>query len=136
MYTPAAPTTMRILKFFFSTLLLCSAFVVRPTIATAQDGLPPVRQLIADTLKLCNDDRESNTSSLNELAAAQCYLGDFSAARKNLLPYERDDFFQQAAYQTCAQIEIELTGSTAAIPDALWKDGFGFMHCDAALAFI
>src|SRR5262245_66464960 len=121
---------------FFSAWLIGAVIVWRTNPSTAQDGLPPVRQLIAETLTLCNVDRENNTSALNDLAAAQCYLGDFAAARKNLLPYGRDDIVQQAAHQACAQIEIELTGSIASIPDALWNDGFGFMHGDAALAFL
>jgi tetratricopeptide (TPR) repeat protein len=134
-YAVTAPTIhMRILILVAG--LIGPSFVDRDRSAAAQDNLPAVRRLIAETLKLCNEDRESNISSLNDLAAAQCYLGDFTAARKNLLPYERDNIFQQSAHQTCAQIEIELTGSTAEVPAALWNDGFGFMHCDAALAFI
>jgi tetratricopeptide (TPR) repeat protein len=102
----------------------------------AQDGLPPVGQLIAETLKLCETDGESHTQALNDLAAAKCYLGDFASARKILLPFGPDNFFQQAAHHTCAGIEIEATGSIASIPAALWKDDFGFMHGDAALAFV
>jgi tetratricopeptide (TPR) repeat protein len=102
----------------------------------AEDGLPPVRQLITETLTLCNADREENRSALNDVATAQCYLGEFAAARENLLPYTPEDFFQQAIHQRCARIEFAITGSTTSIPKALWNDGFGFMHCDAALAFI
>jgi tetratricopeptide (TPR) repeat protein len=112
------------------------AIALRAGMADAQDRLPPVRQLIAETLALCNADRESNSLALYHLAEAQCYLGEFAAARKILPPYTQDNFFRQAAYQTCAEIEIELTGSTASVPDDLWKDGFGFMHADAALAFV
>jgi tetratricopeptide (TPR) repeat protein len=100
-----------------------------------QDALPPVRELLAQTLALCSADRENNRGALNDLAAAQCYLGEFAAARKTLLPHEPNDIFQLSAHHTCARIEIELTSSAANIPAALWNDEFGFMHYEAALAY-
>jgi hypothetical protein len=120
----------------FNACLIGSLWIWLGCFSGAKDSMPPVRRLIAETLAACNADREGNSLALNDLAAAQCYLGDFDSARKTLLPFALDDIFQQAAHQTCAQIEIELTGSTAGIPQALWNDGFGFMHSDAALAFI
>jgi hypothetical protein len=127
-------------EFAFSGLLrafLILAFIVGlARSAGAQDGIPPVRQLIAETLAICDADREGNISALNDLAAAQCYLREFEAARKNLLPYTKDDVFQQTMHQQCACIEIEITGSADSVPKALWDDGFGFMHCDAAMAYL
>jgi len=116
---------------------LCTAigFVV-PLLAGlgyAQDSLPPVRQLIVETLTLCDADREENSESLDTLAEAQAYLGDFSAARKTLLSISTD---WRLAHLNCAKIEIELTGSVASIPDAYWKSDQGIMRCKAALAFI
>jgi tetratricopeptide (TPR) repeat protein len=120
----------------FSVWLSGTILVCLTNFSAAQEGLPPVRQLIAETLALCNADRESHSLALDYFAEAQCYLGDFAAARKTLPPYAPDNFFRAAYYQSCAQIEIEMTGSTASIPAALWKDDFGFMHGDAALAFV
>jgi tetratricopeptide (TPR) repeat protein len=124
------------LRDYFSAWLIGAVLVCLANSSAAQDGLPPVKQLIAETLALCNADRESNTLALNDLAEAQCYLGDFTSARKTLSPSAPDNFFRQAAHQKCAEIEIEITGSTDSIPAALWKDEFGFMHGDAALAFV
>src|SRR5580765_513083 len=100
--------------------MLLACLVTLPSLATSGESLPPIKQLINETLALCNSDREENISALNDLAAAQCYLGDFAAARKNLLPYKPDDWFQQTKHQEFARIEIELTGSEASIPKALW----------------
>src|SRR5262245_10659074 len=83
--------------------LLVAGCLLGESFSVAQDRPPPVRKLIAETLVLCNVDREGNTSALNNLAIAQCYLGDFTAARANLLPFSPDNFFQQAIHQSCAQ---------------------------------
>src|SRR5436190_21935728 len=99
MAVPSPIRGARLSSFLFAWLFY-SVLLWIVSISSAQDGLPPVRQLIAETLRLCNEDREESISSLNDLAAAQCYLGDFAAARKNLLPYERDNIFQQSAHQT------------------------------------
>lgn len=105
----------------------------------AQDTLPPLRQLIAETLTLANTDRENNSAALNDLAQAECYLGDFAAARKTLPPYGPQEFVQQAHHLACARIEIEITGSLDSIPRELWKSeiaSLGFIHSDAALDFV
>jgi hypothetical protein len=126
----------RSVTYHLGSWLAACVVVAQASFCAGQDRLPPIRVLIAETLALCNVDRESNATALNDVAAAQCYMGEFAGARNNLLPFTPDNFFQQAAHQTCARIEIELTGSTASIPEALWNDGFGFMRCDAALAFM
>jgi hypothetical protein len=118
------------------TCLIALSIGLLANASRAQDSLPPVRRLIEETLALCNTDREDNAEPLNELAAAQCYLGDFTAAKKTILPPEFSDFRVQVAHLNCAQIEIELTGSIASIPDSLWKIDPGTMRCKAALAFI
>lgn len=115
--------------------LLALLALVNADYLVGQDKLPAVRQLLAETLALCNADREENRTALNDLAAAQCYLGDFTAARKTLVPYEPGNIFQLSAHHKCARIEIALTGSEANIPAALWADELGFMHSDAALAY-
>jgi hypothetical protein len=120
----------------YSCFLIVSLTAFPAQFASGQDALPPVRQLLSETLALCNADRESHKAALNDLAAAQCYLRDFEAARKTLPPYEPLNFFQMAAHHKCASIEVELTGSTANIPPALWNDEFGFLHGDAALALV
>ncbi len=115
---------------------IAAFYLALVTSLTAQDTLPPVRQLLSETLARCNADRDENRAALNDLAVAQCYLREFDAARRTLTPYQADDIFQQAFHLRCARIEIQLTGSTENIPAALWKDGFGFMHCEAAKAFV
>jgi hypothetical protein len=100
----------------------------------AEEGLPPVRQLIAETLALCKADLENNSEALDTLAEAQCCLGDFATARKTLSSPGSANF--RVAHLHCAQIEIELTGSIPSIPDSLWKYDGGVMRCKAALAFI
>lgn len=122
------------LEVYFSAWLIGALLV--GCISDAEDDLPPASKLLAEALALCNADREGNASALSDLAEAQCYLGDFASARKTLPPSDPNDFFQQATHQKCAQIEIEITGSTASIPAALWNDELGYMHGDAALAFV
>jgi len=111
----------------------CAAFSQH---SLAQDSLPPVRQLISDTLALCNAVAEKDSEVLSQVAIAQCYLGEFFAARKTLQLGDSSDFKIQLAHQNCAQIEIERTGSIASIPSDLWQDERGTMQCKAALAFL
>src|SRR5438046_2567234 len=104
-----APPTLRRQCIFASAAYLFASVCLPTSTSTclAQDRLPPIRQLIAETLTLCNTDREYNGEPLGKLAEALCYLGDFAAARKTLLPYESGDFNIKLAHQNCAQIEIE-----------------------------
>src|SRR5688572_27245180 len=78
---------------------LCASLICALLLASGcegQDRLPPAKQLIAETLALCKADRESNSSAINDLAEAQCYLGDFELARKTISPYAPNDFFGAA----------------------------------------
>jgi tetratricopeptide (TPR) repeat protein len=101
------------------------------------DEIPPIQQLITETLALCEADRENNAAALAQLAQAQSHLGDFAAARKTLGAFsESEDFRLTVAHLHCAQIEIQLTGSTAAITEPMWEYGGGTMHYSAALAFV
>src|SRR5688500_11052232 len=93
-----------------------------------QDRLPPLRQLIADTIAMANANREDYAEAMGSLAEAQAYLGELAAARETL-GTEPSDFRLIAALWQCAQIEVERTGSIAAIPDAAWKSSPGTMHC-------
>jgi len=117
-----------------SLLLAIVALALTASIAHADDGLPPTRQLIKDTLALCNDPEEKYGSIHSMLAEAYVHLGDAPAARAILGEY-KNDFWNQTAYQKCAALEIELSGNTTLVPDALWKDDPEFTHWLFAQAY-
>jgi hypothetical protein len=131
--TRVCPMNARLLTLVLLFLFVSSFTLRQPSFA--QDSLPPLRQLIADTLAMANANRDDNAEALSSLAEAQAYLGEFAAARETL-GVQPSDFRLTAALWQCAQIEVEQTGSVAAISDTAWKLDPGTMRCKAALAFI
>lgn len=114
-------------------LLALPAFAV-PGLA---EELPPARQLVAEVLQELGPEHRQREYVLtwNELAAAQACLGDFAAARRTLLPYENNLMILSGYYQ-CAAIELERTGSTTTLPDAIWRDEPDWAHWTLAEAYI
>src|SRR6476620_3588772 len=120
-------TTIQFRQVAVTALLIANAGCATDDLLPTQQ--PPVQQLVAETLALCEADRENNAEALAWLAEAQAHLGDFEGARKTLGPFsESKDFLLTVAHLHCAQIEIQLTGSTAAVSESMWKYDRGTMH--------
>src|SRR6476660_7344350 len=97
-------TTFQFSRIAVSALLVANAGCVTDDSLPIQQ--PPLPQLVAKTLALCERDRENNAEALELLAQAQARLGDVAGARKTLGTYsDSSDFRLTVAHLHCAQIE-------------------------------
>ena len=83
-----------------------------------EPSLPPARELIDQSLKICGEASEDNTWPRSKIAVALAYLGDFDKARLLLADHQLNIWIE-AGYWGLAEAEIAHGRDVTPFPPAL-----------------